>query len=233
MSDEETLDTRARSYSKSENKMASSKKKGENAHKRDEKEEETVISPLKELKTPSNDNDWWELFKNIHVSLAGVQKELAEVRKVKGNLTEFSKEWKQQTDNKLQVLELCDNDQDYQLKLLTNIVIRQDEKIRELEGKVMAISGKDRKANIIIEGILENKEETRKTLIQKVTSFFKETMGIEEVIEIQDLYRQGRKGPRDRPVLVRCRYQDNKYLIFKHASNLKGKTNAKKKLYFV
>ena len=187
--EEETLDTRVRSYSKSDSnsKMASNKKKIEvEMEIQSDKDKEDFLS--KELKKPSSEKDWWERFKAIHGTLAGVQQELSEVAKIKGKVETFSTEWKEQVDIKVQVLDLCDSDKDYQLKLLANIVIRQDEKIRELEGKVNAMMGKELRPNLVIDGIVEEKEDPQQKLWDKVTAFFKEQMQIQEEVKIQDVF---------------------------------------------
>ena len=106
------LDTRARSYSKSDSnsKMASNKKKIE-VETEIQSDKEDLLS--KELKKPSSEKDWWELFKAIHGMLAGVQQESSEVAKIKGKVETFSTELKEQVDNKVQVLDLCDSNKDY------------------------------------------------------------------------------------------------------------------------
>ena len=96
-------------------------------------------------------------------------------------------------DNKIQVLELCNSDKDYQLKLLTNMVIKQDEKIRELESRLDAVVSREMKPNVYIEGLVESLDENREKLLDVVKAFFKEKMQIEQDIPLQDAYRRGKK----------------------------------------
>ena len=58
-------------------------------------------------------------------------------------------------------------------------------------------------------------------------------MEIEDNIPIHDLYRRGVKGVKSRPIVVKLQHQSDKAKIFSHASNLKGKTNARRKLFTV
>ena len=113
----------------------------------------------------------------------------------------------------------------------TPIVIKQDEKIKLLENKVSATYQREIKANLRISGLLENRNETRKELFEKISELFKETMEIEESIEIVDVCRVGTGN--DRVVIVKLKYPNDKITILSHASNLKGKQNNKKQSWFI
>ena len=58
-------------------------------------------------------------------------------------------------------------------------------------------------------------------------------MQIQEEVKIQDVFRQGKRGHRDCNVIVKLCFHSDKVMIFSHASNLKGKRNARKKLYYI
>ena len=83
----------------------------------------------------------------IGSALTGVQQELGELKTIKGTVTrlsdQFTETWKNDVDGKLQVLELCDSDKDFQIKLLTNTVVRQQEQIDMLKTKVEAIQNRE------------------------------------------------------------------------------------------
>ena len=99
MNEEETLETRARSYSKSETKMAIGKSgqkktveqsagKLENGEEEQEQEKELPFNMSQQK--PANENDWWKLFQSIGTALNRFQKELNNISKVKGTVEAIS-----------------------------------------------------------------------------------------------------------------------------------------------
>ena len=188
-------------------------------------------------KKPTSENDWWELFKTIGQSLHGVQKELEGIRGMKASVDsmkeKFTDQWKQDVENKLQVFDVCDGDNNFRLRLLTDVVIKQDAIIKELEKKIDRINARETKCNLIVKGIMENRDETGAKLVEVMQKFFKEKLQIEQEIEMQDVYRIGQRGIYDRPVLVKLRHYTDKANIFSHASNLKGIKNARRQLFVI
>ena len=230
MNAEETLETRARSYSKGEGKMAGSSK----GKKGNEVERQILDIDWQNLQKPATDEGWQEIFKSVGSTLKGVHEELVDLRHLKGKVDTYSKEWKTEVDNKIQVLELCDSD--FWLKLSTNIVIKQDQKIQELQNKVEAARDRECKTNIIIHGLVEEKDgesESYSKLEKKIVVFFKEKMEIEEDIDILDAYRKGRRGFKDRPVLIKLKHVTDKSIILSHTNKLQGRKNIRKQLFRV
>ena len=80
-------------------------------------------------------------------------------------------------------------------------------------------------------GLDEEKSESKEKLYEVVNGFFANKMGIEGTIKFVDAYRMG-KGD-IRPVMIKLKHVDDKMKIFSNVSNLKGKTNTRKKLYFI
>ena len=229
--EEDSLQTRARSYSKSDSKMAAAKQSQAT------QADIFTFTPITidKKKIPS-ENEWIDIFSKVATALNGVQAELAGLRELKGTVSTISKaceETHKVLEDKMQVIEMCDSEKDYQIKLLSNVVINQQEKINNLEVKVDMLCNKDTRSNIVISGIIEDKEETTGQLEMKVSNFFKQQMLIEKEISIQDLFRSGRKGIRDRPITVKLQHSSDKAIIFTHASNLKGKENVRKQLFKV
>ena len=239
MSEEEYLITRVRSYSKSEKMAAQRGEKSEKEKKESGAEggETHVTPPFVTPDKPKSENDWWEMFKLIGATLSGVQQELVGLRDTRGKVdslkSTFTTEWKDSIDDKLQVLEMCDNDKDFQIKLLTNTVIKQQQQLDDLQGKVTAAFNREIRPNLIIQGITEPKDETYETLVAAVGNFFKNQMEITEEIEILDAYRKGKRGLKDRTICIKLAHVSDKSVIFSNASNLKGKENIRKRLYFV
>ena len=174
---------------------------------------------------------WFDMFTSLNKTLTELKTEVSDLKGLKGKVEHFSTEWKESVDKGIIDLDNKCDYQDFQVKLLMNIVIRQDERIKTLEGKQTAAFEREIRPNLRISGIVEKKEETRQQLFEEVTSFFKNTMQIEEEIGLADAYRVGAGNTRS--VVVKLQHPDDKSIIFANASNLKEKTNSKKKAYYV
>ena len=222
MNNEEYLQTRARSYSKTDkDKMAegnqdkSQKANGKPLNNSNEIEDNSNKGDVqKTLKKPVTEQYWMDMFTKLRATLDGVQQELVDLKTIKGTVTNFTEtfntKWKKEVDDKIQVLELCDSDTDFYVKLLADMVIKQDEQIKELQGKVEATYKREVKPNIIISGISEVVDENYATLSRKVAAFFTEELKIKEDIQVLDMFRTGTKYRRDRPILVKLQHPSDK-----------------------
>ena len=117
------------------------------------------------------------------------------------------------------------------IKILSAIVIRQSEQIDDLNSIVAQLQKQNKKSNIIISGLLEPSEENTQSRLELAKKFFKETMEIEPDIGIRQTFRFGGGNPR--ALMVVLENPDDKEIIFANVSHLKGKVNARKRLYFV
>ena len=174
---------------------------------------------------------WLVMFNTLNSTLVGLQNDIKELKEIKGTVSTYSTAWKETVDQTLAELDEKSENQDFQVKLLKNMVINQEEKIKFLENKVTAAYEREIKSNMIIHGILEVAEETHDKLLELVSGFFAETMLIQQTITLTDAYRMGEgKG---RSIMIKLKFPSDKAIIYEHASNLKGKMNARKKLYFI
>ena len=235
--EQDTLQTRSHSYSKTD-KMVQPKSSHKMDLDKDKSSKESLEENVKhEMKKPTNENNWWDLFQKIGGALVGVYHKLKELKNTKGTVSSLSETfpmpWKKNIDDKIQVLELCDSDKDLRLNILSNMVIRQQEKIESLESKIEFLASKEARYNMIISGLLEERNKSFKSLCEKVAVFFKETMEIEKTTPVADVFRRGKRGARDRVVVVKLMHFCDKAVIFSHASNLKGKKNSRRRLFFV
>ena len=124
-------------------------------------------------------------------------------------------------------------DSDFKMKLLTNIVIRQEEKIKDLEGKIENAKLKEARPNIVVSGLIEVEGKTHKHRLNLVKEFFSQQMEIEQKISLKDAYRRGCKEHKNRPIVAVLKSIEDKAVIFENVSNLKGKENARRQLFFV
>ena len=185
------------------------------------------------VEAPKNEDKWMDMFNKLNSTLMTLSTEVTQLKDLKGKVDSYSETWKKTVDSFVETSENAVVDQDLRIKWLTNIVIRQEQKIEELENKLENIKAREQKPNLTVTGILEDPEESRETLIQKSKDFIKNQMEIEQNIEIWDAYRLGQPGAVTRTVFIKLRYPSDKTVIFTNASNLKGKMNAKRKLFFV
>ena len=187
-------------------------------------QEATEITPQK----------WLEMFNTLNNTLSSLSTEIRELKTFKTSLAAFTPEWKESVDREAKQIDEKIDYQDFQIRLLKNMMINQDEKINILEARLTASYQRELRPNLVIYGILESAEEDRSVLYQKVTDFFKETLELSaesDEIEFWDAYRLGQG--RARPVLVKLTHVSDKAKIYSNSSVLKDKVNAKKKPYFV
>lgn len=117
----------------------------------------------------------------------------------------------------------------FQLKLVSNVVIRQDQQIAALNRKLNDAQTREMYPNIIISGIEETAMENP---IQQFNSFVTTQLGIQELIPANRAYRMG--TGKSRPLLVELRDPITyKPKIYGKVGNLKGKKNSQGARYFV
>ena len=134
------------------------------------------------LSQPPTENElkWLQLFTSLNDNLQAIRKDLSELKGIKGKIETFSQEWKENTDDKVNTCTNQVESHDFKLKLLTNVVIRQEERIEILERRLTSMHLKDLKPNLIIRGLIEESDEECEDRIQAVKDFFKNEMQIEE-----------------------------------------------------
>ena len=114
------------------------------------------------------------------------------------------------------------------INMLVDIVISQDQKIKELDKSPIHSEAKSLKPMIMITGILEKYEENP---VQVVDSFFKQTMKIPEKVQIELAYRIGNNM--NRPLIVKLKDPGQKRLIHSHTENLRRVKNERGSFYYV
>ena len=178
---------------------------------------------------------WIVMFKNLNATLASLKTEITEIKGVKGKIETFSSDWKNRVAQQLSAQQEVIQEQTFRNNLLTNMVINQDEKMKELERKATASYQREIRPNLMIYGLLEEKDKTPESLVQEAKNFFKEQLEIEEEIEeeIEVIYAKRVGKGKVKPLLVRLKDTNDKGCIFANIDNLKGKTNARKKLFFI
>lgn len=117
----------------------------------------------------------------------------------------------------------------FQLKLVSNVVIRQDQQIAVLNKKLNDAQQREMYPNIVITGILES---TVENPLQKFNQFVAQNLQIQELIPAHRAYRLG-MGP-NRPLLVKLRDPlTYKPKIYAQVTKLKGQKNSQGGSFFV
>lgn len=116
----------------------------------------------------------------------------------------------------------------FQLQVVTNIVIKQDEQISFLKNKIADIQQREMAPNVVITGIPELKNERP---IQLFNTFVTKQLEIQELIPANKAFRIG--SGLNRPLIVELRHPESKGKLFANATKLKGKKNESGGFYFL
>lgn len=133
--------------------------------------------------------------------------------------------------NKKEIAQLRQELTDYkfQLRLVENVVIWQDEQIAALNRKITEAQQREMYPNLVISGIIEEPNENP---IMKYNEFVKDQLEIQELIPAHRAYRVG--AGQDRPLIVELRDPiTHKGKIYSKVSKLKGKANSKGGRFFI
>ena len=190
------------------------KKKKKMAEKKKVTDLDTLADLITSLTTTVND------IKSDVTTLKGNQDKLTSVEKKVINYEDTLKTTK----------ELAESDS-LKIKLLSAIVIKQEARIEQLERTVNNMQKAEKRPNLIISGLNENAEASVTDRITLANEFFKNQMEIETEIKVQTAYWIGNHPNRN--LLIKLMNPEDKATIFSHVSNLKGKKNARRKLFFI
>ena len=174
----------------------------------------------------------WEAIQAMQTTLSGVKNELDSAKGMASRVdTVTQTQTIQQT--KLSELEDTTKEQDIKIRILTNVVIKQEESIEELQSQVKELKRGKIRRNVRISGLIEDSSETNEETKTKVNEFIQEELEISEAVKLKKAYRVGAKQGQDREVVAVLDSVTDKAKIFSNVKNLKGKKNVKRKLYFV
>ena len=135
--------------------------------------------------------------------------------------------------NEINIQTLLDHTEadNFRVRMLSAVLAKQDQTISRMSKQIEFLKAQQRKPNLFISGILEGDEQSKEDRVGKVSGFFHETMEIDQEIQVENALRIGKGNPRT--LLVTLKNPGDKALIFQNASNLKGKKNARRRLYFI
>lgn len=131
-------------------------------------------------------------------------------------------------ENDIQELNTELNETKFQLKLITNIVAKQDQQIGFLSNKITEMQQREMTSNVVITGIPENKRERP---IQVFNEFVSKQLELQELIPVHRAFRVGSGS--NRPLIAELRDADHKRKLFANATRLKGKKNPNGGYFFL
>ena len=112
-----------------------------------------------------------------------------------------------------------------QVDLLTNLVIRQDDQMDEMKSRLLQLEHKQVRSELIIFGIIDQKE---KKCAELAKEFFSGILGLTE-IGVDHAYWKGKSN--NKPMVVRLTTPKDKGLIYSKSTKLKDLKNANDKGY--
>lgn len=175
---------------------------------------------------------WKDRYINLEARFTAMEKELAELTQLKDVRevrTHFQKLYKSENSHTNEIKQLT-----YKLQLLSNTVIRFEEKLKEANEKITQMQQRSMRRNLIISGLEEAKNETKQELEQKVASFLHDKVGFQEEVPLKTTHRLGyTDGSGYRPVILKLADLDQKYPILAKAPQLKGQKNNKQKFFYL
>ena len=117
---------------------------------------------------------------------------------------------------------LSDHDK---IEIMADIIVRQDQRINELNEHILDMQSRSMKRNIIINGLQENKDEECDNVS---STFFKEKLKVQDIV-IDAAHRIG--TGENRPMVLRLKAVANKSKVFDNVKKLKGVKNYAGKFY--
>ena len=171
-----------------------------------------------------------ESIAQLTTTVNSIKSDVTELKTSKSKIETVDSTVKSQASEITRLINLVEDDS-LKIKLLSAIVIKQDTRIAHLEKQVNTLQKQDRKANLLISGLIGQVDDTLEECIELAQDFFKQQMGIQSTIKIRYAYWVGAEN--NCSLMVKLKNPDDKPVIFSNISTLKGKSNIRKKLFFV
>ena len=145
-----------------------------------------IISPIHVVTTPKSGEKKATRSSGTNSQLKFTKKGMEKLENMETMLAQLTQTVNEiKNDNvKITQVENKVSSNDLRIKLLTAVVIKQDHQISTLNGQIEAMYRIQRRPNVFVSGIIENEDEDDEQRIQKVKSFFKEQMEIEDEIPV-------------------------------------------------
>ena len=164
-----------------------------------------------------NSEDLATMIKNLTSAVNNIQKDVTDLKTSKSQIVDVNDHLSSLSQYREQ--QRVDS---VKIKLLSQIVIRQEQKIDYLCNQLDGIRREQKKPNLFLDGILEDSSESEpKGSIKLVQKFLKEQMEMKESVELKQAFRIGTKNPRTMKIVLTD--PEDKVGIFSNTANLKGR----------
>lgn len=165
--------------------------------------------------------------RGLQKEILALRQQVAELDQVKISLSTCQQELKEAQDDAKQ--------SKVKLNMLTNVVIRLEEKVDDTTNKFVLFQARSMKKNLIISGLEEPEgAETQEMLLDKIHDFFVDKLKVDEIIPMKSFHRFGTPdGSSYRPIVIKLANFEHKGLLLSQGPKLKNITNDKGKKYFI
>ena len=184
-------------------------------------QEEEVIKQIDNL----DDMELRDMIREMCITMRSIKMDMA---KQKSELETSMQEFKKQKNDEIKDLKRSIKQCQDGNKLMTKVIINQDQAVQHLSKKTTSIEYKTMRPNLLFSGLTEAKGEN---CIQIIKSFIKDKLKVTDDIKVRSARRIG-KGD-NRPIEVVLKNPTDKGVIYKHTSNIKGVKNDKNQGYFI
>lgn len=125
----------------------------------------------------------------------------------------------------------------FKVSVLTNVVIRLEEKVEQQAGKIVQMQARSMRKNLIISGLDEPKKpqvEKQEDLLTKINDFMLNKLKMSTPVQLKVFHRFGAPdGSGTRPVVVKVHRIEDKFAMLAKGPQLKDLTNAHGKKYYI
>lgn len=175
---------------------------------------------------------WQQKYKELESRFTALEAQMQEIKAIKDvhEVREYlSKCIKPEATKNAEIKQL-----QYKLNILTNTVIRFEEKLKESNDKILSMQARSMRRNLIISGIEGSNQETREELSGKIKAFLSNTLNFPDEVPLKAFHRLNyTDGSGYRPTLIKLADLDQKVPILTAAPGLKGKKNNKQCYYYL
>lgn len=172
------------------------------------------------------------MIEKLQKSVDGIRKEGQSQISVNAQIGQDMRKTNERVDDNEKAIGALEKELDeykFQMKLIANVVTRQDEQIQSLNRKLNEMQQREMYPNLVISGIPERPQENT---LQIYNQFIQNELEIQELIPAHRAFRIG--SGQNRPIIVELRDPINqKGKIYNHVGKLKGKFNKDGGRYFV
>lgn len=169
-----------------------------------------------------------ETIATMRAEIGGLKKRLTELEQVKSSLLVTQRELGETREDA--------KNSKIKLNMLTNVVIRLEDRVDEVTNKFVSFQARSMRKNIVISGLEEPDRgvETQEMLLDKIHDFFVEKLKVEEIVPMKSYHRfGGPDGSKYRPVVVKLANFEHKAMLLSQGPKLKDLVNNKGKKFFV